>query len=560
MAVISTLLQSVDLVTAIGTLLALLASYVFYQTCIYPAYVSPLRHIPGPPNKSKHNKYHVPLMGLFLDFLYEDISEPYCRWTQKYGGIVCYPSIFNTRNVLISDPKVIHHVFNTNGYQYPKLDRVIRLMSTCTGLGLLFVEGDVHKRQRKMLNPAYHRRNIKEMVSTMEAPANNLGRMWERLADESKNNSIELDVARGLSNCTLDIIGLAGFGYDFQALTAPGNELVKAYRKLFRNGGMLNQILRNVFPCYSLVPSKNNRERQHAVSTVEKVITQIVRDRRAEINAKQAGEADAKDLMSILIKANDMVDSQDPDKLADSELRAQIMSFMAAGHETTSVALTWMLHALSTHPEVQRKLRKEMLDHIGLPSNKAPLSYDAINALPYLNACVKEILRVVPPVHTTSRVATQDDTILGYDIPKGTLIYLSIRAVQLNKDVFGEDAEEFKPERWLDPSTLTEHERGSTKFVTSDMTWAYLPFLSGPRNCIGSKFALIEMKVVLYHALINLEFIPVPGFKFKKSKSVTCRAVPGMNLTIRRFNHDAVVGDTVVPTSYVPAVAAAVPC
>lgn len=218
---------------------------------------------------------------------------------------------------------------------------------------------------------------------------------------------------------------------------------------------------------------------------------------------------------------------------------------MAAGHETTSTTVTWMLHVFSTHPEVQRKARQELLDHIGLPTtsetNNCPLSYDTLNALPYLGACVKELLRFIPPVPTTSRVAAQDDTILGYDIPKGTQIILSAAALHKLKSVYGDDADEFKPERWMDPSLFSEEEKESIKFVTPDMTWAYVPFLTGPRNCIGSKFATIETKILLYYLLINLEYAPVPGFKFSKSPRVTMKPYPGMRLIVKRVQHEAPV-------------------
>lgn len=197
-----------------------------------------------------------------------------------------------------------------------------------------------------------------------------------------------------------------------------------------------------------------------------------------------------------------------------------------------------MLHIFATHPEVQSRVRQEFLTHIGRPASSSSaysLSYDALNALPYLNICIKELFRIIPPIHTTARVAAEDDVLLGYLIPKGTEIYLSPATLHKLKHVWGDDAEEFKPERWMDPSALTEEQRQTTKCVTPDMTWAYMPFLTGPRNCIGSKVALMEIKIMLYYLLINLEYHPVPGFKFRKSARITLRPSPGMNLIVRRF-------------------------
>ncbi|KAF9930077.1 hypothetical protein FBU30_000914 [Linnemannia zychae] len=136
-----------------------------------------------------------------------------------------------------------------------------------------------------------------------------------------------------------------------------------------------------------------------------------------------------------------------------------------------------------------------------------------------------------PPIPNNSRVATQDDEILGYHIPKGTEIWISPAALHVHKGVFGEDADEFKPERWMDPLKLTEEQRRTTKTVTSDMLWAYMPFMIGPHNCIGSKLALIEIRVLLYCLLIDFEYFPSPGFKFRKESRIACRPKPGMKLS-----------------------------
>ncbi|KAF9088845.1 hypothetical protein BGX29_012357 [Mortierella sp. GBA35] len=543
MAVASTLAKSVDPITAIGTLFALLSSYVFYKTYLLPNFLSPLRHIPGPPNKSKYNKYNLPFVGNFLDILQEEAGVPHRRWIEQYGGIVMYRGLLNNQRILLADQKAIQHVFGTHSYKYTKPTNLARLLGKVIGHGILLAEGDAHRKQRKMLNPAFSHKHIKDMVHIMAGPAEMLGRLWEERVDRSGDKPFELDITTDLGSCTLDIIGLSGFSYDFQALTNPDNEMSMAYRELFYKETTSSQFLRVFIPYYTDLPTQANLDRKRAIQTIDRVTMQIIHEKRAQANAKNPEEDENKDLMSILIRGNEQVGSLEDGKLTDTELKDQIMTFLAAGHETTSVTVTWMLHVFSIYPEVQRKVRHEMLTHIGRPteSNKNPLTYDNLNVLPYLSACVKELLRFIPPVPTTSRVATEDDTILGYDIPKGTQVFISPAALHKLKDVFGEDAEEFKPERWMDPASLTEEQRKSTKFVTSEMSWAYQPFLTGPRNCIGSKFATMETKIILYYLLINLEYLPVPGFKFKKTSRITWRPFPGMNLIIKRFSDNAAV-------------------
>ncbi|KAG0274791.1 hypothetical protein BGZ95_009459 [Linnemannia exigua] len=500
---------------------AFLPIYIFYKTYLYPTFLSPLRRIPGPPNKPKHNKYHIPFMGLFLDLVKEEPGSVYRDWIEQYGGIVCHVSLFNSLQVVLGDPKAIQHVFSTYAYDYQKPDVAVRLLSAVIGKGLLLSEGDVHRRQRKMLNPAFSHRHVKDMVPTMAVPADILSKIWGERVDQSEDKVVEFDVAEDIGSCTLDIIGRAGFGYDFQALTNPDNELSHAYRQLFVSTSPGIQFLRLFVPFYNHIPFKHNRVRKQGTQTIDKETTRIIQEKRAQIiGGIEDGEGEGKDLMSILIRANEQVGSSDDGKLTDRELKDQIMTFMAAGHETTSAAVTWIFH-------------------IGRPkeSSKTPLSYDVLNALPYLNACVKELLRIIPPVHLTSRVASRDDKILGYDIPKGTQLFLSSACIHKLKSVYGEDAEEFKPERWMDPSTLTEEQRKATKFVTPEMSWAYQPFLTGPRSCIGSKFATIEMKIIIYYLLLDLEYSPAPGFTFTKSPRLTMKPYPGMRLVVKRFQN-----------------------
>lgn len=210
MAVLSTLITAVDLYTTLGTIVALVSSYVFYKTYLHPNFISPLRHIPGPPNESKYNKYRLPFVGNFLDILVEEAGVPHRQWIEEYGPIVCYRGLFNNQRVIIADPKAIQHVFNTHSYKYKKPSRVVRLLGQVIGYGVLLAEGDAHRKQRKMLNPAFGHKHVKEMVSIMSDPANKLSKLWGALVDQSENKSVEFDVTTDLGRATLDIIGLAG--------------------------------------------------------------------------------------------------------------------------------------------------------------------------------------------------------------------------------------------------------------------------------------------------------------------------------------------------------------
>ncbi|KAF9130828.1 hypothetical protein BGW39_002582 [Mortierella sp. 14UC] len=446
---------------------------------------SPLRHIPDPPNKSKYNKNNLPFLGLFFDIICNESGVTFRGWTEHYGGVICFKAIFNTQVVHIADPEAIQHVFYIHTYKYPKFERVVCVLSESMGIGLLLVEGDVHKQQRKIFTAAFSHKSVKELVPRMADPAEYLSKLWMKRIDESEDKSIEMNVMPDVASCALDILGLASFGYDFEALTVPRNAIIKGFDEYFsRKIPTLIKLLRHYVPVY--------RE-------FDRICRQIINEKRAKAAATlAAGGQEDNDLLSLLLRTNEFPED-DGSKLSE-DLVSQ--TFLAAGHDTSTVTVAWMLHTLATHLEVQIKLRQELLTRI-------------------------ELLHFIAPVPSTSRVASEDDTILGYDIPKGAQIYLAPTMLHKLNSVWGEGAEEFNPERWMDPSALTEEQRRTTKTVTPDMI------------CIGSKLALIEVKVMLYYLLIDLEYLPVPGFEFRKSARITTRPTPGMNLILQRYKHGA---------------------
>ncbi|KAG0243614.1 hypothetical protein BGW41_001825 [Actinomortierella wolfii] len=545
MALISTLISSFHDASPLSpsetltSLVALVTTWVLYKTYVYPNFISPLRHAPGPPEP----KRLIPWLGHMVEILKEEAGVPHRRWIEQYGGLVRYKGLFNKERILVADSEAIHHVFSSHSYDYVKDKRVAQLLGPVIGHGILLVEGDIHRKQRKMLNPAFGHRHVKEMVPLMAGPAAKLAKLWTDRVRQAGSDGTEFFVDPDMSRVTLDIIGLAGFGYSFDTLTHPDNELSKAYSELFTSSNMLIQIARSLIPYYTYIPFYHNRVRWHAIKVINRVSTELIEDKRRRVQEEiksgvieDESSLEGKDLMSILIRGNEMVGSLEGGKLTDKELKDQIMTFLAAGHETTSVLVTWALHLLSVNPDVQTQLRQELLDHIGpldpetFESSK--VNYDALTSLPYLTAFIKETLRFIPPVPTTSRVASKDDVIHGYTVPKGTQVFMSPAAMHKLKSVWGPDSDDFKPERWMDAERA---KAAHTTMVTPEMSWAYQPFLSGPRNCIGSKFALIESKVLLYHLLAGLEFLPAPGFTFKKSTRITLRPVPGMKLLVRPF-------------------------
>jgi len=212
-----------------------------------------------------------------------------------------------------------------------------------------------------------------------------------------------------------------------------------------------------------------------------------------------------RDLLSLLLKANMAADEHQ--RISDDDVLAQVPTFIVAGHETTSVATTWCLFALTQAPDVQRKLREELLT---LDTDTPDM--DELNSLQYLDMVVKETMRVHAPVPDTIRVAARDDVIpLGtpivdtrgemlhsVKIEKGQTFLVPILAINRSKALWGEDAAKFRPERW---------EKVPESVVGIPGVWSHLmSFLGGPRACIGYRFSLVEMKALIFTLVRAFEF------------------------------------------------------
>ncbi|CAH1763144.1 4024_t:CDS:2 [Entrophospora sp. SA101] len=195
------------------------------------------------------------------------------------------------------------------------------------------------------------------------------------------------------------------------------------------------------------------------------------------------------------------------------------MTFLAAGHETTGTAISWALYLLAKHPEVQDHLRQELLEASSDPDLET--SFDKINSLEYLNCVFKETMRLIPPA--IARSCETNTTIDGYFIPKNTPIVVSLYAVHHDSKIWGENHDEFEPSRWLNP-----------KLTSEINNYTYLPFLTGPRSCIGYKLATIEFKIILSSLIRKFKFREVEGFQVKKKIGAITRPDPGIDLYVSK--------------------------
>ncbi|KIJ33556.1 hypothetical protein M422DRAFT_264483 [Sphaerobolus stellatus SS14] len=500
-----------------------------YRVCLVP-WLSPLRNIPGPEKTSF-------FWGNMQQIFKADPGELHGQWVKQYGHTLAYTGILGRRRLMTLDPKALSYVLN-HSTQWQKPEEVRNSLAELLGKGVLFEEGEVHKRQRRIMNPSFAISHLRELTSIFHEKSQQLRNIWQKKLTE-EGGAITTDVVSWLGQATLDIIGLAGFDYEFNALNAEGqnNELNLAFKTVTRQGQRFSmfQIAQAFFPLLKLIPTKQSRSIANATAVMDRLGRQLINKKKQAILAEAAarGKSEAgvgknlvttRDLLSRLMVANMANDLPESQKLSDDDVLAQIPTFLLAGHETTATATTWCLYALSRGQEIQRKLREELLR---LDTDNP--SMDEINSLPYLDAVIKETMRLHSAVPSTVRVATQDDVIplskpftdkkghLRHEIvvKKGDRMFIPIICANQNVDVWGEDALEFKPERWLNLTDKVNDIPGVVPGILS--------FIAGPRSCIGYRFALVESKCLIFALVRAFEFeLAVdPSQIIKKSTIVT---------------------------------------
>ncbi|KAF9235972.1 cytochrome P450 [Melanogaster broomeanus] len=502
---------------------------------IYHEFTSPLRHLPGPKGTSL-------IFGNTGDIWETETCFLQEKWVEEYGNTLRYKGLFCTNRLLTIDTYAVNHILaHSSDYQKPLYVRhgMAKMIGNETRHGKLFLRYVRIMRSDDSQNPAFGPTQIRALTSTFFTKAIQLR---DVLTSEIPKNpttnaaGARIDILPWLNKVALDIIGLAGFNYNIGALNA--NELPNELNEAFSNVTAIPKfgILHALQACIPLLclPSDSMHKVQTAHRTMQRIGRELLTDAKAvaRAGAKETGEIDKssihdRDLFTLLVKANMATDIPESQRLSDEDVLGQFFTFLIVGHETTSTATTWALHQLALAPEIQIKLRDELIS-----VDTETLSMDDLMALPYLDAVVKETLRVNPPIMQTPRTAMRDDLIplkrpftdkrgAVHDrirIMKGDLIVIPIVAMNTSEELWGPDAHEFKPERWENVPEAVSDIPG---------VWNHLlTFLGGPRGCIGYRFAVVEMKALLFTLVRAFEFeLAVPASEIGKHCAIVQRPV-----------------------------------
>ena len=414
------------------------------------------------------------------------------RLARKYGDVVRLrigreDVFFLHHPDDIREVLVVQHENFHKGYGVMMLDRML-------GRGLITNDGPSHKKQRRLVQPAFHRKRIEGMATSMVDAAQRQAQIWQ--------DGAQVDMAQEMLHLTLNIVGKTLFNTDMEKEAETFHQGLATSMEAFRKIA-----LAPVWgPLIEQGPFPINARLRQARESLDKVVYRVIEEHR------RAG-TDQGDLLSMLLQARD----EDGSTMDEQQLRDETMTLFLAGHETTAHTLTWTWYLLAQHPEVRSKVQQEVDAVLG----DRPATFNDLPQLPYIERVVTESMRVCPPVWAIDRSALHDVNIRGIHIPQRARVVMS-QYVLHHDPRWYPDPERFDPDRWT-----PEMKAALPKF-------AYFPFGGGPRLCVGEPFAWTEAILLVATLSRYWEAHLAADARIEFQPAVTLRPKYGVKMTLRK--------------------------
>ncbi|KAJ0158689.1 11-oxo-beta-amyrin 30-oxidase [Colletotrichum tanaceti] len=475
-------------------------------------------------------------------------ADLFISWTKQWpeAPFVRYLSMGNCETLMVNNLAAFKEVQQAKVYSFRKSQLAARMFSPITGHGLMFSEGEERKKQRTQLARAFSNQNTRKMLPVFQLKANQLcGAIGQDLgADETK----VVDIEHFLKKATLDVFVIGSIGCDLDSIFVPEAHFYEVYERIIRQppSGHVITFIDGHVPLRSWLPLASNKRWLKDIALIRSMLLTCVENRRHEMMAeKKLGleeKTDRRDILTFILE-NCQFDATQTN-WTDLELLEYMLNFIAGGHETTGSTTMWVAHVLATEPKVQDRLKQEVLGLCaGKPRDWNP-TYEELEHLVYVNNFLKEILRFYSPGKSASesktfpadrvrrgrtaiflpREASEDVTVCGTFIPKGTQVTLCPAVAHFNPLVWGETAEAFDPERWADGRAPGD-------------SYAMEAFLQGPAGCIAKNMALLNAKSVIFALARDFRFSPRPGWDGRlelANPNFTLRPRESLRVTIER--------------------------
>ncbi|CAG5068797.1 Epi-isozizaene 5-monooxygenase/(E)-beta-farnesene synthase [Dyadobacter sp. CECT 9623] len=394
--------------------------------------------------------------------------------------------------VISREPGFFRHILQQHNKNFKK-GSSSKMLQPVLGNGLVTSEGDFWLRQRRLVQPAFHRERLQELFLTM-------GELTRSFLDEMEQHRGKeaIDIDAKMMGVTSDIALKTLFG------NMTSEDKAQIYKQVSRTQKYLVTRVRRPYRRPLMAINGENRHFKTDITYFNKLIFDFIEQRRL------SGEA-PNDLLQLLL---DSTDEDTGEQMNDLQIRDEAITMFAAGHETSATALSWLLWELSKQPEIVARIRQECAVFETVPS------FEQLMRMPYTRQVVEEGLRLYPPAWTMTREATVDQEIEGYHVPKGTSVFLSVFELHRN------------PHLWENPFVFNPG-NFSAEHVKNRAKFNYLPFGAGPRICIGLQFAMMEMQLILSALLKRFTFENDPAHEVGMHPQIVLKSTNGIKLYVK---------------------------
>ncbi|KAJ7775920.1 cytochrome P450 [Mycena maculata] len=465
--------MSTDLPIFAASLVALAAGWI---TCRFYSSPNPIKLIPGPKSMSW---FYGNMPALLLT---EEYGEQEFRWQQSYGQLYAIRGCFGERRLMVSDPSTVQYILNSGLFVFgPSHEKKVDFLF---GHGNVFLaRGEAHRRLRAIMNPSFSANNVRASLAIIRETGSKLVDRWESLGFPGRT----VDISQTLNDAALDVIGSAILDHPFDALEGK-SELARIQRKLMDSASNPTKLAQLLGAVTSYIPNFLFGLAWFLPVPAMRLMRkyQKMTNELGHRLASQGGEDQGHSFIGYLVGRN----------VTEPELGVHLRSILVAGEDTVGSTLGWILYKLAQMPDFQDQLRQEI-------DRARPKHENDYNNMSLLNSIINEVLRLYSPFPLAERVAT-DDCILPLSQPitltdgrqisaipikKGQRLYIGIAAFHRVNAIWGPDAMEFRPSRWLENEPC---KRGGT---TLGPHASLLAFLGGPGVCLGWRLAILELQV-----------------------------------------------------------------
>ncbi|XP_062995330.1 cytochrome P450 4B1-like [Elgaria multicarinata webbii] len=472
------------------------------------AQVKAFESFPGPPTHWLYGNVHQITshqdeLNIMLEWA-EKFPYGFPRW---FGGFIS--------SLVVTHPDYAKTVF---GRGDPKPAISYELLIPWIGKGLLILSGPKWQQHRRLLTPAFHYDILKPYVTLIGESTKVMLDKWEKLIAKDPTKSLEM--FDQISLMTLDSIMKCLFSYQSNCQTEREldyyvNAVSDLTLLLFLR--ITTALLQNdlIYSC-----TKSGRRFKEACRLAHHHTEKVIEERKKSLQNETELEKIQKkrhlDFLDILLCAK----YENGAGLSDEELRAEVDTFMFAGHDTTASGISWLLHAMAQHPEHQERCREEIKELLG---DREDIQWDDLSKMTYTTMCIKESLRLYSPIPIVSRQLSKPITFFdGRTLPEGSVVSVAIHCVHKNSSVW-QDPEVFDPARFAAENSSQRH------------PYAFIPFAAGSRNCIGKQFAMNEIKIALALTLLRFEILPDPENLPIPIPQIVLRSANGIHLFLKKL-------------------------